>query len=99
MRLAAHRFAFTAGSRYLCALCSHLSRSRRTAMDEAPARDSAAIERRLAALASALRGGTNPFLHDPEMLDLLYGINGFGMNWLAAETGVPGVREVILDRL
>jgi hypothetical protein len=68
-------------------------------MDEAPTRDSAAIARRLEALASALRGGANPFLHDSEMLDLLYGINGFGMNWLAAETGVPEVREVILDLL
>jgi hypothetical protein len=67
--------------------------------DEAPTRDSAAIERRLEALASALRGGANPFLHDPEMLDLVYGINGFGMNWLAADTGVPDVRGVILDRL
>ena len=67
-------------------------------MDEAPARDSAAVARRLEALASALRGGANPF-HDPEMLDLLYGINGFGMNWLAADTGVPGVREAILDLL
>lgn len=64
-------------------------------MDEAPARDSAAIAGRLEALASALRGGANPFLDDGEMLDLVYGINGFGMNWLAAETGVPGVREVI----
>lgn len=68
-------------------------------MDEAPARDSAAIASRLEALASALRGGANPFLHDPETLDLLYGINGFGMNWLAAETGVPDVREVILGLL
>jgi hypothetical protein len=68
-------------------------------MDEAPTRDSAAIARRLEALASALRDGANPFLHDAEMPDLVYGINGFGMNWLAAETGVPGVREVILDRL
>jgi hypothetical protein len=68
-------------------------------MDEAPTRDSAAIAGRLDALASALRGGTNPFLHDPEMLDLVYGINGFGMNWLAARTGGPGVRDVILDRL
>lgn len=68
-------------------------------MDEAPTRDSAAASARLEALASALRGGANPFLHDPEMLELLYGINGFGMNWLAAETGVSGVREVILDRL
>src|SRR5687767_10079721 len=68
-------------------------------MDEAPTRDSATLERRLEALASALRGGTNPFLHDSEMLDLLYGINGFGMNWLAAETGVPDVREVILGLL
>jgi len=68
-------------------------------MDEAPTRDSAAIERRLEALVSALRGGTNPFLDDAETLDLLYGINGFGMNWLAAETGGPEVREVILDRL
>jgi len=66
-------------------------------MDEAPTRDPAAITRRLEALASALRGGANPFLHDPEMLDLSYGINGFGMNWLAAETDVPDVREVILD--
>ena len=32
-------------------------------MSEAPARDSAAITRRLEALASALRGGANPFLH------------------------------------
>ena len=68
-------------------------------MDQAGTRDSAVIERRLEALASALRGGANPFLHDPEMLDLLYGINGFGMNWLAAQIGVPGVRDVILDRL
>jgi len=68
-------------------------------MDEAPTRDSAAITRRLEALASALRGGANPFLRDPEMLDLLYGINGFGMNWLAAETDVPDVRGVILDLL
>lgn len=68
-------------------------------MDEAPTRDSAAVAGRLEALASALRGGANPFLRDAEMLDLLYGINGFGMNWLAAETGVPGVREVILDLL
>ena len=68
-------------------------------MDEAPSRDSAAIEQRLDALASALRGGANPFLHDPEMLELLYGINGFGMNWLAAETGGPGVRDVILGHL
>lgn len=68
-------------------------------MDEAPTRDSAALAGRLEALASALRGGSNPFLHDAEMLDLLYGINGFGMNWLAAETGVPGVRDVILDLL
>jgi hypothetical protein len=68
-------------------------------MDEAPTRDSSDLARRLEALASALRGGANPFLHDPEMLDLLYGINGFGMNWLAAETGVPDVREVILDLL
>jgi hypothetical protein len=68
-------------------------------MDEAPARDSAALARRLDALASALRGGANPFLDDPETLDLLYAINGFGMNWLAAETGVADVREVILDRL
>lgn len=68
-------------------------------MDEAPTRDSAALTRRLDALASALRGGANPFLHDPEMLDLVCGINGFGMNWLAAETGVPDVREVILHRL
>lgn len=68
-------------------------------MDEAPARDSAAITERLEALAAALRGGANPFLHDPEMLDLLYGVSGFGMNWLAAQTGVPGVRDVILGRL
>lgn len=68
-------------------------------MDEAPARDSAAVARRLEALASALREGANPFLHEAEMLDLLYGINGFGMNWLAAETGVPEVREVILGLL
>lgn len=68
-------------------------------MDEAPERNSAAIAGRLDALASALRGGANPFLHDPEMPGLLYGINGFGMNWLAAATGVPGVREVILDAL
>jgi hypothetical protein len=68
-------------------------------MDQAPTSDSAAIARRLEALASALRGGANPFLHGPETLELLYGINGFGMNWLAAETGVPGVREVIADRL
>jgi hypothetical protein len=68
-------------------------------VDEAPARDSAAITGRLEALASALRGGANPFFHDAEMLDLLYGINGFGMNWLAAETDVPDVREVILGLL
>jgi hypothetical protein len=68
-------------------------------VDDAPARDSAAIARRLEALASALRGGANPFLHDPEMLGLLYGINGFGMNWLAARTDVPDVREVLLDLL
>jgi hypothetical protein len=68
-------------------------------MDEAPTTDSAAVTRRLEALASALRGGANPFLHDPEMLDLVSGINGFGMNWLAAETGVPEVREVIGDLL
>lgn len=68
-------------------------------MDEAPARDSAAITERLEALAAALRGGANPFLHGGEMLDLLYGISGFGMNWLAAQAGVPGVREVILGRL
>jgi hypothetical protein len=68
-------------------------------MDDAPTRDSAAITGRLQALASALRGGANPFLDDPEMLDLVYGINGFGMNWLAAETGVAGVRDVILDLL
>ncbi|HYW13278.1 MAG TPA: hypothetical protein VE871_15070 [Longimicrobium sp.] len=68
-------------------------------MDEAPMGDSAVLTRRLEALASALRGGANPFLHDAEMPDLVYGINGFGMNWLAAETGVPGVREVILDLL
>lgn len=54
---------------------------------------------RLEALASALRGGTNPFLHEPGMLDLLYGINGFGMNWLAARTDVADVRAVIVDRL
>ncbi len=53
----------------------------------------------LEALASALRGGENPFLHEPEMLDLSYGINGFGMNWLAAETDLPDVRAVILDLL
>jgi hypothetical protein len=68
-------------------------------MNEAPTRDSAALARRLEALAFALRGGANPFLHGSEMLDLLYGINGFGMNWLAAETDVPDVREVILDLL
>lgn len=68
-------------------------------MDEAPTRDPAAITGRLDALASALRGGANPFLHDPEMPELLYGINGFGMNWLAAETGVPDVRDVVLDLL
>ncbi|HEX8275449.1 MAG TPA: hypothetical protein VF615_22640 [Longimicrobiaceae bacterium] len=68
-------------------------------MDEAPTRDSAALAGRLDALASALRGGANPFLHDPEMLELVCGINGFGMNWLAAETDVPDVREAILDRL
>ncbi|HEY0014877.1 MAG TPA: hypothetical protein VGC13_01110 [Longimicrobium sp.] len=68
-------------------------------MEEAPARDSAAITRRLEALASALRAGANPFLDDSEMPDLVYGINGFGMNWLAAETGVPDVRDVILDLL
>ena len=61
--------------------------------------DASVQERRLEALASALRDGANPFLHDSEMLDLVYGINGFGMNWLAAETGVPDVREVILDLL
>ncbi len=68
-------------------------------MDEAATRDAAAIARRLETLASALRGGANPFLRDSEMLDLVYGINGFGMNWLAAETGVPDVRDVILDLL
>ncbi len=68
-------------------------------MDEAPTRDSEAITGRLEALASALRGGENPFLDGAEMLDLLYGINGFGMNWLAAQTGGPGVREVILGLL
>lgn len=67
-------------------------------MDDLPTGDSAALTRRLDALASALRGDANPFLRDAEMLDLLYGINGFGMNWLAAET-VPDVRDVILDRL
>lgn len=68
-------------------------------MTEARAQDSAAIASGLEALASALRGGANPFLDGSEILDLLYGINGFGMNWLAAETGLPDVREVILDRL
>ncbi|HEX2208532.1 MAG TPA: hypothetical protein VHG93_12675 [Longimicrobium sp.] len=68
-------------------------------MDEAPTRDSAAITKRLEALASGLRGGANPFLHESEMPDLLYGINGFGMNWLAAETDLSDVREVILDLL
>jgi hypothetical protein len=68
-------------------------------MDEAVTRDAAATTRRLEALASALGGGANPFLRDPEMLDLVHGINGFGMNWLAAETGVPDVRDVILDLL
>jgi hypothetical protein len=68
-------------------------------MDEASTRESAAIERRLEALASALRGGANPFLQDPETLELSYAVNGFGMNWLAAETGVPDVREVLLDLL
>jgi hypothetical protein len=68
-------------------------------MDEARTGDSAAIAGRLEALATALRGGVNPFLHDAEMLDLLYGINGFGMNWLAAETGVPHARDLILDLL
>ena len=68
-------------------------------MDEAPARDSAETAQRLEALASVLRGGANPFLQGPEMLDLLYGINGFGMNWLAAETDVADVREVALDLL
>src|SRR5215213_1796339 len=68
-------------------------------MDRAGTRDSAVIERRLEALASALRGGANPFLHDPLMLDLLYGINGFGMNWLAAQIDVPDVRDVILGLL
>jgi hypothetical protein len=68
-------------------------------MDEAPTRDPAALAGRLEALASALRGGANPFLHDPEMLSLLYGINGFGMNWLAAEADVRDVREAILDLL
>jgi len=67
--------------------------------DEAPAMDSAVIARRLEALASALSGGANPFLGDPEMLELLYGINGFGMNWLAAETGVADVRDVLLGLL
>jgi hypothetical protein len=107
-------FAFTAGSRSR-ARWVHIPRSRPNDlaaesnrliallrlnnMDEAPTRDSAAIAGRLEALASALRGGANPFLHDAEMPDLMYGINGFGMNWLAAETDVPDVREVILDRL
>ena len=68
-------------------------------MDEAATRDAAAIARRLEALASALRDGANPFLRDAEMLDLVYGINGFGMNWLAANAGVPDVRDVILDLL
>jgi hypothetical protein len=68
-------------------------------MDEAPSRDFAVIARRLEAFASALRGGANPFLHESEMVDLLYAINGFGMNWLAAETDVPDVRGVILDLL
>lgn len=68
-------------------------------MTEAPAQDSAAIARGLDALVSALRGGANPFLDGSESLDLLYGINGFGMNWLAAETGLPDVRDLILDRL
>jgi len=68
-------------------------------MDHAPIADSAAITRQLEALAAALRGGGNPFLRGPEILELLYGISGFGMNWLAAGTGVPGVRDLILDRL
>jgi hypothetical protein len=68
-------------------------------MDQAPTSDSTELTGRLEALASALRGEANPFLHDSEMLDLLYGINGFGMNWLAAQAGGPGVRDVILDRL
>ncbi len=68
-------------------------------MDEAPAPDSAAVAKRLQALASALRGCANPFLQDAEMLDLVYGINGFGMNWLAAETDVADVREVIAGLL
>lgn len=68
-------------------------------MHEAPTRDSAAIARRLEALASALRGGANPFLHDPEMVELSYAINGFGMNWLAAETGIADARATILDLL
>lgn len=70
-----------------------------TTMEEPPATESPTIQRRLDALVSALRGDANPFLHDPEALELAYGINGFGMNWLAAETGRPGVREVISDRL
>ncbi|MDB4952381.1 MAG: hypothetical protein JWM27_5030 [Gemmatimonadetes bacterium] len=68
-------------------------------MDEAPTRDSAAIATRLDALASALRGGANPFFEDGAMPHQVYGINGFGMNWLAAGIGGPDVREVILDRL
>jgi hypothetical protein len=68
-----------------------------TPMEEASTRDSAAIAGRLEALASALRAGANPFLQDSEMLNLVYGINGFGMNWLAAETDAPDVREVILE--
>jgi hypothetical protein len=68
-------------------------------MDEAQTRDSAAIAGRLEALASALRRGVNPFVQDPETLDVMYSINGFGMNWLAAETGIPDVRDRILDLL
>ncbi|HEX8394959.1 MAG TPA: hypothetical protein VF665_21615 [Longimicrobium sp.] len=63
----------------------------------APNADSALTARQVEALASALRGGANPFLHEPEMLRVLYGINGFGMNWLAASTGVPDLRDVTLD--
>ena len=33
------------------------------------------------------------------MPELLYGINGFGMNWLAAGTDLPEVRDVALDLL
>jgi hypothetical protein len=68
-------------------------------MDEPIEQKSQQIDRRLELLANSLATSNNPFLHGSEALEVVWSINGFGINWLSSRINTADIRDRIMNAL